>query len=47
MKENQALEPQFGSLTPQLEGAAHSAAHPQRTRPEETTKPEKGGKNHE
>ena len=47
MKENQRLEPNAGSLTPQLEGAARSASHPQRTRPQASSKPEKGGAGHE
>ena len=45
MKESQRPEPGLGSLTPQLEGAARSAAHPERARPEGNV--QKGGTSHD
>lgn len=47
MNEIQRPKSCIGSLTPQLEGAACSASHPERTQPDPNSKTQKGGKNHE
>ncbi len=46
---NEILRPQAlaGSITPQLEGAAQSKIHPQRTSAQSNIKPGKGGAEHE
>ena len=47
MNENLRTQALAGSITPQLEGAAQSKTHPQRTPAQSNTKPEKGGTDHE
>lgn len=48
MKQTRQTMVQSGSLTPELEGAQHSIAHPVREQPIKTTlQTQKGGTQHE
>ncbi len=47
MKGNIFPQATAGSITPQLEGAAQSVSHPERSPKQPTPKSEKGGTSHE